>query len=64
MKKYKKRVIAEYDELQIKLYALEDFIRDHEKFSGLWMEDRVLLEGQHLHMTQYATVLRQRIARF
>lgn len=62
--KYQERVFKEADELQNKIYALEDFIRSNAIFGKLDILDRGLLESQHLLMIQYATILRQRIARF
>lgn len=63
MKPHEERVVAEEKDLSDKLNKLGVFIAG-EPFQALDFEDRRLLQEQQIYMTKYASVLRQRIARF
>lgn len=64
MKEYQQRVIDELAQLNEKRDKLRGFIQNPKKFNELDEEDQSLLVGQFNLMTQYADILKRRIARF
>jgi len=60
---YRFRAVAELEELNERLDALNEFLRT-EKFESLTDEKKGALESQRHHMSSYATVLCERIAAF
>ena len=61
---HQQRVVDEQTELEGKLKALREFIRNNPVFDTLPSEDRTLLKTQMDLMSAYSNVLGLRIARF
>lgn len=64
MKPHQLRVVIEKAELDIKILALQDFIKTSPIFKGLSAEAATLLEGQVEAMIAYSEVLQERIGLF
>ena len=58
------RVIAERDELSVRVYALEDFINVGATFRALSDRDQTLLREQLTAMHSYLSILNKRISYF
>lgn len=63
MKPHELRVVEERKELQIKVEALEEFLKSN-MFENLSQTQQDLLIQQLLHMTKYSLVLATRIYLF
>lgn len=63
MEAWQQRAIADRDELDQRLIAMEAF-RECDKFKALPDIDQKLLIEQEAHMAGYSAVLSKRIARF
>lgn len=61
---HQQRVVDEQTELERKLKALREFIRNNSLFPNLPAEERVLLRTQMDIMAAYSNVLSLRIAAF
>lgn len=64
MEDYKKRVIEEKKELDIKVSALQKFIESNATFKTLNNYEQRDLRNQHGAMEEYSTILQRRINRF
>lgn len=61
---HKQRVVDEQTELEIKLKALRDFIKNNHVFLTLAASEQTLLKTQLDLMSAYSNVLGLRIAKF
>lgn len=64
MKPYQLRVIAEKAELDLKIWALDDFINNSPAFSDLEEVEQTRLHDQSETMAYYSDILMQRIEAF
>jgi len=64
MEDWQKRVIEERNELRAKLEKLSDFVGDRDSLYKLPNKDIELLGRQHESMTEYISILNERIGRF
>jgi hypothetical protein len=63
METYQERVVAEKNELDVKIKSLRAFINSDE-YNEIKENDQVLLCEQYEHMAKYTSVLSDRIKRF
>ena len=61
---HQERVVTEYSELLIKVEALSNFINSNPIFQGLEEAEKERLMQQHLAMSYYLIVLKERIENF
>lgn len=63
MQPFQQRVVDEKSELDIKVAKLKTFM-EHETFGNLSTDEQVRMHRQVAAMTEYSTVLGERIAAF
>lgn len=64
MKPYQQRVVDELNQLQVKRDNLAIFLTDRDVFATLPVAEQRRLEQQAEVMSQYASILKERIADF
>ena len=64
MEEYKKRVVEESQELDIKVKALQKFIEENKNYKDLNLFEKRDLKKQLTAMFKYSSILKSRINRF